>query len=122
MFEVDIGLQSQATGKPQPNAAASIDLKGQELMQFADVNADMFTDIITVDKARTSVIIHIFDTTSSKYLPRTSFKVRDCALIQNVAVGRSDRTLRLFITCEDLAKKTILRMYDRNMNGELSQP
>jgi hypothetical protein len=47
--------------------------------------------------------------------------VRDCRTIQNVAVGRSDRTLRLFITCEDLARKTIVKMYDRNMNGELSQ-
>lgn len=60
MFEVDIGLQSQALGKGLPNGA-NVDLKGQELMQFADVNADMFTDIITIDKARTSVIIHIFD-------------------------------------------------------------
>jgi len=47
--------------------------------------------------------------------------VHDCRTIQNVAVGRSDRTLRLFITCEDLAKKTIVKMYDRNMNDELKK-
>jgi len=27
-----------------------LDLNGQRLMQFADINADMFTDIIAVDK------------------------------------------------------------------------
>lgn len=47
--------------------------------------------------------------------------MHDCRTIQNVAVGRSDRTLRLFITCEDLAKKTIVKMYDRNMNDELTK-
>lgn len=90
-------------------------------MQFADINADMFTDIITVDRSRQRLIIHIFDATTSNYTQKTSFAVHDCRTIQNVAVGRSDRTLRLFITCEDLAKKTIVKMYDRNMNGELSQ-
>jgi len=89
-------------------------------MQFADINADMFTDIITVDKSRTRLIIHFFDSTTSNYTQKKSIPVHDCRTIQNVAVGRSDRTLRLFITCEDLAKKTIVKMYDRNMNGELS--
>lgn len=36
-----------------------------------------------------------------------------------MAVGRSDKTLRLFVTCQDANKKTLLKMYDRNMNGEL---
>lgn len=117
MFEVDIGL---GTGSAS-TSPASIDLQEQELMQFADINADMFTDIITVDKSRQRLIIHIFDATTSNYTQKTIFPVHDCRTIQNVAVGRSDRTLRLFITCEDLAKKTIVKMYDRNMNGELSQ-
>ena len=51
MFEVDIGLQGQGSGSASASPA-SIDLQGQELMQFADINADMFTDIITVDKSR----------------------------------------------------------------------
>ena len=29
-----------------------IDLEGQEIIQFADINSDMFTDILTVDKNR----------------------------------------------------------------------
>lgn len=40
-------------------------------------------------------------------------------MITNVAVGRSDKTVRLFVTCKDAAGKTILKMFDRNLNGEL---
>lgn len=37
-----------------------------------------------------------------------------------MAVGRTAKTLRLFITCEDsVSKKTVVRMYDRDMNNEL---
>ena len=38
----------------------------------------------------------------------------------NVAVGRSDKTLRLFVTCTTTSGKTILKMFDRNMNNELT--
>ena len=48
MFEVNIGLDGSASGA----SSAPVDLNGQQLMQFADINADMFTDIITVDKTR----------------------------------------------------------------------
>ena len=89
-------------------------------MEFADINNDMFTDIITVDKTRKNILIHIFDPLTSNYTQKISLTPSDCNLITNVAVGRSDMSLRLFVTCQDVAKKTILRMYDRNMNGELS--
>lgn len=39
MFEVNVGLYSGGG------------LEDQRLMQFADINADMFTDTITVDKS-----------------------------------------------------------------------
>jgi len=96
------------------------DLKGQNLMQFADINSDMFTDIITVDKSRQNVVIHIFDAVSSNYSQKVSFQPTDCYVVTNVAVGRSANTLRLFVTCQDVARKTILRMYDRNMDDELT--
>jgi hypothetical protein len=123
MFEVDIGLQGDLSKDKKDAKAnfAALELDGQELMQFADINADMFTDIITVDKSRQRLIIHIFDATASNYTQKVSFVVHDCRTIQNVAVGRSDKTLRLFITCEDLARKTIVKMYDRNMNDELTK-
>jgi hypothetical protein len=50
-----------------------------------------------------------------------SIKPNNCHIITNVAVGRSKKALRLFVTCEDLSSKTILRFYDRNMNGELDE-
>ena len=116
MFEVDVGLLGSGLYK---NGDQEIDLKGQNIMQFADVNADMFTDIISVDKSRKYVIIHFFDPITSNYTQKVFFKPTDCNVITNVADGRSAQTYRLFITCQDMAKKTILRMYDRNMNGEL---
>lgn len=42
-------------------------LAGQEIIQFADINADMFTDIITVDAERKIIIIHIFDASSGNF-------------------------------------------------------
>ena len=36
-------------------------------MLFADINADMFSDVITVDETRKKLIIHIFDPLTSNY-------------------------------------------------------
>ena len=55
MFEVNTGLYS-GTG-----------LEDQKLMQFADINSDMFTDIITVDKNFKTIIIHIFDSATNNF-------------------------------------------------------
>ena len=99
--------------------AAKIDLTDQELMGVADVNSDMYGDIITLDKTRKNIVIHIFDPISSNFTQKISLTPSDCTLVKNVNVGRSDKSLRLFVTCLDVAKKTIMRIYDRNMNGEL---
>ena len=80
----------------------------------------MFTDIIATDKSRKKIIIHIFDSTSSNYTQKVQFKPNECETITAVAVGRSAKTLRLFVTCYDGTHKTIMRMYDRNMNDELT--
>ena len=45
----------------------------------------------------------------------------ECQKITNVAVGRSAKTMRLFISCIDSAGKTLIKMYDRNLNGELEE-
>ena len=36
-------------------------------MLFADINADMFTDIITVDETRQIIVVHIFDPLAKDY-------------------------------------------------------
>jgi hypothetical protein len=59
----------------------------------------MFTDILTVDRARTSIIIHIFDPMLNNYAQKISFKVDGCSMITNAAIGRGEETLRLFVTC-----------------------
>jgi hypothetical protein len=88
-------------------------------MLFADINADMFSDIITVDETRKSLYVHIFDPLTSNYTQKVKFTPTNCQTITNVAVGRSVSTLRLFVTCVDLSKKTVLKLYDRNMNDEI---
>lgn len=55
MFEVNTGLY-QGAG-----------LENQKLMQFADINSDMFTDILTVDKDFKTIIIHIFDSVTNNF-------------------------------------------------------
>lgn len=83
------------------------------------MTADMFTDIITIDKTGRNIIIHIFDSMTSSYSEKISFQPKDCAIVSNVAVGRGPNTLRLFVTCQSFDKTTILKLYDRNMNDEL---
>ena len=68
------------------------------------------------------LIVHIFDPFTSNYTQKMSFKPTECQTITNVAVGRSTSTLRLFVTCLDTNRKTALRLYDRNMNGEITMP
>lgn len=59
----------------------------------------MFADLITLDKTMKTVIIHIFDNQANNYAQKISFQPTGCTKINNVQVGRSDKTLRLFVTC-----------------------
>lgn len=81
----------------------------------------MFTDIIALNKARNKIIFHLFDPIMSNYSQTTTLRPAECEKITNVAVGRSADTMRLFITCLDGGQKTIIKMYDRNLNGELEE-
>jgi len=58
----------------------------------------------------------------NNYAQKISFKADGCSLITNVAIGRSEETMRLFVTCNNAAGKTVLKMFDRNLNGELEKP
>jgi hypothetical protein len=46
---------------------ADFDLDGQAIMQLTDIDADMFTDIISLDKTRKKIIVHLFDSANSNY-------------------------------------------------------
>jgi hypothetical protein len=72
MFEVNIGLldinqKGNSVLTDGDKKGLEINLNDQHLMQFADINSDMFTDIIAVDAERKTVIIHIFDPMTSNY-------------------------------------------------------
>ena len=79
----------------------------------------MFTDIITLGKDKQTIYIHFFDASSSNYTQKVSFKPDGCKQVINIQIGRSDKTIRFFVTCLDVAGRTLLKMYDRNMNNEL---
>lgn len=74
LYEVDIGLQGNFTDRLKNmrrqlnQSIADFDLDGQAIMQLTDIDADMFTDIIALDKTRKKIIIHLFDSANSNYL------------------------------------------------------
>lgn len=72
---------------------------GGNLMTFADINNDKYTDIITVNVDRSAFTVHIFDTVKNMFMYTKTFRPTDCGTINNIAVGRSQERLRLFITC-----------------------
>lgn len=73
---------------------------GNHLMAFADINNDKYTDIITVNEAKTTFTVHIFDTLRNMFLQQKTFRPTGCSKITNIVVGRSIDRLRLFLTCK----------------------
>ena len=59
------------------------------LHTFADMNADKYTDIVTVMKDSNQVQILTYDAINKMFKPGNSFIVDGCTNIHNVAVGRS---------------------------------
>lgn len=83
-------------------------------MVFADMNADKYTDLLMVDaQSQKDISIYTFNPRLSLFEFYQSFTPQDCRSISNIAVGRSFKHLRLFITCQpqtgDVAK---LAFYD----------
>lgn len=72
---MDIGLQgnismAQHAGRllnETERIASNFELDGQEIMLLTDIDSDMFTDIISLDKTRKKVIVHLFDSATSNY-------------------------------------------------------
>lgn len=56
LYEVDVGLRS-----------VEGDI-GNQLMAFSDINNDKYTDIITVNDAKTTFTVHIFDVQRNMFL------------------------------------------------------
>ena len=93
---------------------------GSNLMTFADLNNDKYTDIITVNEDYSSYTIHIFDPVKNMFNSQKTFKPNNCAKITNIAVGRSSEKLRLFVTCSLSNGATVLQFYDKAKTLEFS--
>jgi hypothetical protein len=56
LYEVDVGLRSMEGEY------------GNHLMAFSDINNDKYTDIITINEAKTTFTVHIFDVLRNMFL------------------------------------------------------
>ena len=81
-------------------------------MAFADINADKYTDILTVLDEGNQIQIHLFDPFYKKFVHSGNIDVVGCSEIHNIVVGRSLKHLRLFVTCSG-GSGTIVRFIDR---------
>jgi hypothetical protein len=88
MFDVNVGLNltNMLNTTLDPS---KIDLSNQNLMGVADINSDMYGDIITLDKSRKNILFHIFDPVSSNFTQKFTLTPEDCINVKNVAIGRS---------------------------------
>ena len=83
-----------------------------DLMAFADVDSDKFTDMITVPQSSNNIELHLFDPFYKKFVHAKTIEVPGCSSIHNIVVGRSSMYLRLFVTCSG-GSGTIVRFVDR---------
>ena len=81
-------------------------------MAFADVNADKYTDMLTVRDQGSEIQLHLFDPFYKKFVHSGNIEVSGCSSIYNIVVGRSVKHLRLFVTCSG-GSGTIVRFVDR---------
>ena len=90
LYEVDVGLRQPLL----PEEA------GTNLMAFADLNSDKYTDIVTVSDSKQSFTVHFYEPLKKMFVYQKTVKPNnDCAQIINVVVGRSVDRIRLFVTC-----------------------
>ena len=102
LFNVDVGLQN---------------LTNEHLMAFADLNADKYTDVVTVGSTGKTFEVYMFDTKTSKFMHTKTVTPSDCQKIENIAVGRTQDLLRIFVTCkQEKTGNTIIRFFDRTFD------
>lgn len=98
LYNVDIGLSDLADFG--------------HLQTFADMNADKYTDMVTVVSPGNQVQIHTYDGLRKMFIPWTSFTVDGCSAIRNIVAGRASHSMRLFVTCSS-GSSTIVKLVDR---------
>ena len=87
LFEVDVGL---------------LDVSQQHLAVFVDLNADKYTDIVTIDEEQTRLSFYLFNTKKLVFELWSQLEPAECKKVTNTVVGQSTKHLRLFVTCLSL--------------------
>jgi hypothetical protein len=86
-------------------------------MAYADLNSDMYTDIIALSEDSAQLNLFYYNPIRLRFYLGNELKPSDCTKIINVAVGRSPTHLRIFLTCQQNSGNTIVRFYDRTDFG-----
>jgi len=108
LYEVDVGLYNETIGSGH-------------LMAFADLNADKYTDIITVNEQGTAFMLHIFNQRKARFdIESAPITPTNCDQITNIVVGRTQELLRLFITCE-FKDTTVIKFFDKTYDLEFDE-
>lgn len=69
-------------------------------MVFADLNADKYTDVITIDaESQRAFSIFLFNKQNLTFDFWRQIQPSSCSKVTNIVVGRSFTSLRLFVTC-----------------------
>jgi hypothetical protein len=107
LYEIDSGLNPLDEDDPRMG----------HLMAYADLNSDMYTDIIALAEDKSMLNLFYFNPVHLRFYLGNELKTSDCSKITNVAVGRSQSHLRIFVTCNSNSGSTIVRFYDRTDKG-----
>lgn len=107
LYEIDSGLNPIEEDDPAIG----------HLMAYADLNSDLYTDIIALGEDSSMLNLFYFNPVHLRFYLGNELKTSDCKQIFNVAVGRSPSHLRIFVTCESNTGNTIVRFYDRKDEG-----
>lgn len=107
MYEIDSGLNPLDDDDPGIG----------HFMAYADLNSDMYTDIVALQEDPSGLNLFYFNPVHLRFYLGNEIKTSDCTRIVNVAVGRSPSHLRVFVTCLANSGNTIVRFYDRTDSG-----
>ena len=83
-----------------------------QLLTFADLNSDKFSDLVTLDHELSTVKVFAYSESEKQFNLWKSFRVDGCSKIYNIVVGRSPTLMRLFVTCQ-AGGETVVKIVDR---------
>jgi len=107
LYEIDSGLNPRDEEDPAIG----------HFMAFADLNSDMYTDIVALSEDGSYLNLFYYNPVHMRFFLGNEVHTTDCSTITNVVVGRSPTHLRIFVTCKASSGSTIVRFFDRTDYG-----